>query len=51
MKKILLIFFYCFLLSGCATSMAIVDLAGATTVKAVKTTAKAVDVITPDILE
>ena len=51
MKKILLILFYCVLLSGCATTVAIVDLAGATAVKAVKTTAKAVDTITPDILE
>ena len=40
-----------FLLSGCATTIAMVDLAGATAVKAVKTTAKAVDAITPDILE
>ena len=51
MKKILLILFYCVLLSGCATTVAIVDLAGATAVKAVKTTVKAVDAITPDIIE
>ena len=58
MKKILLILFYCVLLSGCATTVAIVDLAGATVdlagataVKAVKTTVKAVDAITPDIIE